>query len=122
MAKKILIVEDEKPIANALFNKLKSEGFEPKMVINGQEALDILAQEKFDLILLDLMMPIVNGFEVLKKMKDLNNTAPVIVLSNLGQEEDVQKAMEMGAKNFFVKADTPLIEVINQINHALELV
>ena len=119
MAKKILIAEDERPIAQALYNKLKSEGFEPKLAHNGQEALDLLTQEKVDLILLDLMMPVVDGFGVMAKLKENNDQTPIIVLSNLGQESDIQKAMEMGAKNFYVKADTPLLEVIKQINGAL---
>lgn len=116
--KKILIAEDERPIANALFNKLTSEGFEPKMVINGQEALDALSKEKYDLILLDLMMPVVDGFVVLKKLKDGNNQIPVIVLSNLGQENDVKRAKDLGAKDYFVKANTKvkdLIVIINQV-------
>ncbi len=117
--KKILIAEDERPIANALFNKLTSEGFEPKMVINGQEALDALGKEKYDLILLDLMMPVVDGFVVLKKLKDENNQIPVIVLSNLGQEDDVKRAKDLGAMDYFVKANTKVKDLIVIINQAL---
>lgn len=119
-AKKILIVDDERPIAQALFYKLQSETFNPKVASNGQEALDALNKEKFDLILLDLMMPVMDGFGVMSKMKEANITTPVIVLSNLGQESDIKKAMDMGAKNYFVKADTPIKKVIEIINQALE--
>lgn len=119
MSKKVLIAEDEKPIANALFNKLKSEGFDADLVINGQEALNAIKSEKFDLILLDLMMPVMDGFGVLSKMKEEGNTTPVIILSNLGQEVDIEKAKSMGAKDYFVKADTPIKEIVKKINEAL---
>lgn len=121
MSKKILIAEDERPIANALFNKLKSEGFYVVMVANGQEAIEAMKKEKFNLILLDLMMPIIDGFGVLTKMKEEGNLTSVIVLSNLGQEIDIEKAKALGAKDYFVKADTPIKEIVKKINAALEI-
>ena len=113
--KKILICEDEKPLSSALSLKLKSAGYESKVAGNGREGLEILAKEKFDLVLLDLIMPEVDGFGVLEEMKKQGNPTPVIVLSNLGQEEDVKKAKDSGAKDFFIKADTPLSSVIEKI-------
>lgn len=118
-AKKILIAEDEKPMAMALVLKLNKSGFEAKAVFNGEEAIDILTKEKFDLIVLDLIMPKVDGFQVLAKLKEIGSQAPVIVSSNLSQEEDFNRAKELGAVDFFVKSDTSINEVVEHIQKAL---
>jgi len=119
--KKILIAEDEKPMAHALDLKLKHSGFETKVVFDGQEALEAIKAEKFDLILLDLMMPKKDGFAVLTEMKNQQNTTPVIVLSNLSQAEDEERAKKMGAKDYFIKTDIPLTEIIEQIKKVLKI-
>src|SRR3972149_4877905 len=102
--KKILIVEDEKTIARPLTLKLKCSVFEAQNAYDGQEALDVLAKSKFDLIILDLVMPKVNGFEVLEKLKEQHSKTPVIVVSNLNQEEDIAKAKSLGA-DYFLKTE-----------------
>ena len=117
--KKILIVEDEEPMARALVLKLEKEGYEAKSVEDGSKALEVLDKEKFDLILLDLMMPKLDGFGVLEEIKKRNIKVPVIVSSNLSQDSDFKKAKELGAKDFFVKSDTPLVQVIKHIKEAL---
>ncbi|MFH1292152.1 MAG: response regulator [bacterium] len=117
--KKILIVEDEEPMARALVLKLNKEGYEAISAENGAKALEVLDKEKFDLILLDLMMPKLDGFGVMAEMKKRKIKIPVIVSSNLSQESDFKKAKEMGAKDFFVKSDTPLVQVIEHIKEAL---
>ncbi len=119
--KKILIAEDEKPMAHALELKLKHSGFETKVVFDGQEALEAINADKFDLILLDLMMPKKDGFTVLTEMRNQQNNTPVIVLSNLSQAEDEEKAKKLGAKDYFVKTDIPLTEIIDRIKKVLNL-
>ncbi len=120
-AKKILIVEDERPLAHALEMKLKHEGFAPEVVANGEDALNALEHAtEYSLMLLDLIMPRVDGFTVLSEMKRRGiGIPPVMVLSNLGQEEDRRKAKELGAVNYFVKSNTPISEIVSAIKQAL---
>jgi len=114
-SKKILIVEDEKAISKALELKLTYEGFDVKTVFNGVEALSLLEKEKFDLILLDLVMPKLDGFGVLEVLKSKGNKIPIIVSSNLSQKEDYQRAKDLGAIDFLIKSDTPVAEVVKKI-------
>lgn len=115
LSKKILIVEDEKPISKALELKLSISGYNVRCAFDGIEAIELLKKEKFDLILLDLMMPKKDGFTVLQEMKDKGIKVPVIVSSNLSQSEDFSKAKQLGAVDFFVKSNTPIVEVVNNI-------
>ncbi len=117
--KKILIVDDEKPMVRALELKLGHTGFEVKSVFDGEEAMETLAKEKYDLILLDLIMPRKDGFAVMAEMKEKMIGTPVIVLSNLGQKEDVQRSRELGAKGYIIKSNTTLLEIVNQVRKAL---
>jgi len=117
---KILIAEDEKPMAKALELKLSHAGYEIVIALNGQEALDQMAASKFDLVLLDLMMPMLDGFSVLNQLKEKGDTTPIVVLTNLNQQEDIQKAKDLGAIDFFIKSDTPLAEVIGHVENALK--
>lgn len=110
--KQILIVEDEKPMAKALELKLNKSGFEATAVFDGEEALRILSEQSFDLILLDLIMPKRDGFGVLEGMKEQGIKAKVIITSNLSQESDIKRAKELGAVDFFVKSDTPLTRIV----------
>jgi CheY-like chemotaxis protein len=113
--KKILVAEDEKPMANALKLKLESEGYQVVLAFNGKEAIEALESEKFDLLLLDLVMPEKTGFDVLEEIKSKNLSIPVIVLSNLAQEEDIGKAKKFGVINYFVKSNTSLSEISEHI-------
>lgn len=114
-AKKILIAEDEKALSKALTLKFTREGFTVTVANNGQEALDILDKEKFDVIVLDLVMPKVDGFAVLQKLKDMKNKVPLIVTSNLSQEEDMKRAKALGANEFFIKSDTSLSDLVDHV-------
>lgn len=115
--KKILIAEDEKAYATVLKNKLQSEGASVETAENGEQALKILSTNKPDLLLLDLMMPTKDGFEVLKEIRQNENLKDlkVIVLSNLGQEEDIAKAKQLGAIDYIIKSDTSLADAIRKI-------
>lgn len=120
-AKRILIVEDEAPMARALELKLNHSGFDAVAAHSGQAALDLLAKEQFDLVLLDLIMPGLDGFAVLTSLKQRSSTIPVIVLSNLNQPEDIKKAKDLGARDFFIKSDVPLANVVAQVRATLKI-
>lgn len=113
--KKILIIEDEKDLAEALREKLTAAQFEVVCAFDGKEGINYLEEYQFDLVLLDVIMPKMDGFEVLKKIKKMNSTIPVVILSNLSQPEDEKRALDMGAKAFFLKSNTPLSKVIEYI-------
>lgn len=117
--KKILIVEDDQPLAHALELKLTNEGFQTTVVSDGEAALDVLSKEQFDLTLLDLILPKKDGFTVLAELKTRNSTMPVVVLSNLGQEADTKKAKELGALNYFIKSDISIASIIEYIRKNL---
>jgi len=119
MAKRVLIVEDEKPLAHALDLKLQHEGFSTKIAENGKEALDALESEDFDVMLLDMMMPVMDGFQVLQQLMRSSAKHPVIfVLSNLSQHEDTDRVMELGVKKYFIKSDTPLSVIVEEVKNA----
>lgn len=118
-AQKILIAEDEKPMARALEIKLNKVGFETTVVFDGVEAISELTSNKYDLLLLDLMMPNKDGFSVLEDIKTKKIKVPVIVSTNLNQKDDIEKAMSLGAKDYFVKSDTPISDVVEHIKKVL---
>lgn len=120
-SKKILIVEDEKPMARALELKLTHSGFEVKSAPNGEEALKILEQETFDLILLDLVMPKMDGFKVLEELSARGIKSKVIVTSNLSQQEDIKRAKALGAQDYFIKSNTPIANIVEYVNKALHV-
>lgn len=120
--KKILIVEDERLIAKPLAMKLQFSGFEVKNAYDGEEALLMMKNESFDLILLDLMMPKVDGFKVLAEMKRVGNLTPVIVASNLDQEADVSRVLELGVTSYYVKTNTSLDEIVDSVKRDLGMI
>lgn len=115
--KRILIVEDERPLAHALELKFSHEGYETITASNGQEGLDKANTEKFDIILLDLIMPQLDGFEFMEQLK---HKTPVIILSNLGQDEDKERAKELGAIGYYVKSNTPITEIIKTVKSTVK--
>jgi DNA-binding response OmpR family regulator len=119
--KKILIAEDENAIAKALQLKLEHLGFEVELANNGEEALKALKKTKFDLMLLDIMMPKIDGFGVLAGLKDLDYKPIVLISSNLSQSSDHDKAVSLGADDFLVKSDVSLKEIVEKVNAALGL-
>lgn len=113
----VLIVEDDKFLSKIFQTKLSKEGFNIALAGNGKQALELAKKQKPALILLDLIMPVMSGFETLEALKadaELNDV-PVIVLSNLGQESDIQKAKELGAVDFMIKANVAIQEVVKII-------
>lgn len=105
MAKKILVIEDDKYLREVLVEKLKKEGYGVVEAVDGEAGLKETSDEKPDLVVLDIILPLMNGFDYLEaKGKDeALRTIPVIILSNLGQREDVERGMKLGAKDYMVK-------------------
>lgn len=118
---KILIIEDEKPMVRALELKLTHAGFEAKVAHNGEDGVTMVTSEAFDLIVLDIVMPKLDGFKFLEMMNEKKITTPVIVLSNLSQQEDENRARELGAREFLVKSDTPIMKVVEHIEKILHI-
>lgn len=116
----ILIIEDEKPMAQVLELKLNHAGFSTKVVFNGSDAVNLLLKETFDLILCDLIMPKMDGFTVLAILKERKIKTPIIVLSNLSQKADEKYAKDFGAKDFFIKSNTPLETIVERVTELLK--
>lgn len=117
-AKRVLIVEDERPLAHALELKLTHEGFETQVANNGQEGINLIMSGDFDVVLLDMMMPVMDGFQVLAELKKLDKQPIVFVLSNLSQREDEARVLEAGARKYFIKSDTPLSVIVDEVKNA----
>lgn len=117
----ILVVEDDKFLRELLVRKLFGEGFTVESAIDATGTFEILSRWKPDIILLDLILPGEDGFSILEKLKkdkELTDT-PVIILSNLGQQEDIDRAMALGAADFMVKANFTLDEIIEKVTKVL---
>lgn len=117
MAKKILLIEDEEIMIDLLQKKLTKEGYEISVARDGEEGLKAMREVKPDLILLDIIMPKMGGFEVMEEMgKDKNlKDIPVIVISNSGQPVELDKAQKLGAKDWLIKTEFDPQEVINKV-------
>jgi len=120
--KKILIVEDDKFLRELISRKLKEEGFDIVEAIDGEEGIKKLKEENPDLVLLDLILPGIDGFEVLSKAKEDSKTSsiPIIILSNLGQREEVEKGLKLGAIDYLIKAHFTPGEIIEKIKSILK--
>lgn len=116
---RILIVEDERPLSHALELKLGHEGYRTATAASGKQALEMGASGEHDLILLDLILPELDGFTILKELKAKGVKAPIVVLSNLGQAEDQTKAKELGAAAYLVKSNSPLSEIVALVKKLL---
>jgi len=121
-AKTILIIEDDKFLRELIAQKLLREGYEISEALDGEEGIKKIKEEKPDLILLDLILPGIDGFEVLSQMREESrlSSIPVIILSNLGQKEDVEKGMKLGAVDYLIKAHFTPGEIIEKIRKALK--
>ncbi|MCA9390400.1 response regulator [candidate division WWE3 bacterium] len=118
--KHILIVEDENPMARVLSMKLQQEGFEATIVGDGEAGIKSLEKDQYDLILLDILMPKVDGFSFLQKAKDMGNTVPIVVITNLSQQGDMHRAEELGAAKYLIKTDVNLNQIIDTVRETLE--
>jgi len=121
--KKILIIEDDLVLKNALEEFLTSEGFDVSFAIDGQTGVEKVISDKPDLVLLDIVLPKKDGYEVLKEVKENKETThiPIVLLTNLGGVADVEKALELGATTYLIKADYKLNEVTQKIKEILNI-
>ena len=121
-SRRILLAEDDRLLRKAAEATLKRKGFTVFTAEDGEEAFRVAKAELPDLVLLDLIMPKRQGFDVLRDLKGCPETAriPVIVLSNLGQERDIQQAMEYGAVAYYVKANLSLEGLVKRVEEALQ--
>ena len=117
----ILIVEDDTFLSSTYRLKFTKVGFTVYIAMDGQEAINILQNVRPDVILLDLVMPVKDGFTVLSEVKanDQYKTIPVIVTSNLSQKEDIDKAKELGAADFIIKSDVSLDDLVKKVQNLL---
>jgi DNA-binding response OmpR family regulator len=118
---RILIIEDEDVLIRVLKEKFEKEKFTVDIATDGDEALPIAKSTKPDLILLDIILPKSNGLEVLAKIKSDPELSliPVIILSNLGEDEGIKKALSLGAVDYMIKAQHPINEVVDKVKNYL---
>jgi DNA-binding response OmpR family regulator len=119
---KILLIEDDKFLRELIIQKLGREGFEVAEAPEGEIGLTKMKEEKPDLVLLDLILPGIDGFEVLRQIKEDSETSniPVVILSNLGQKDDVGRGMKLGATDYLVKAHFTPGEILSKIKSILK--
>jgi DNA-binding response OmpR family regulator len=120
---KIALIEDDKMLSKYLSASLKSDGgFEVFAAMDGEAGEKLVREKKPDLVLLDIIMPKKNGFEVLISLKKDKTTKkiPIIMMSNLNQQKDIDQAKKLGAANFFVKVDMETSEIIDRVKKFLK--
>lgn len=117
----VLVVEDEEFLVRALKDNLVAEGCSVSVATDGEEVVERLKEKKPSLILLDLLLPKKNGFDVLRDLKSNPEYQyiPVVVLSNLGEDVEIKRALELGASDYFVKSQHPIQEVIEKVQEYL---
>lgn len=119
--KKVLLIEDDPFLSVLLGNRLKKEGMEVIVVKSGAEAIQTLKSQKPDLVLLDIILPEKSGFEVMEEIKADPQVpeVPIIIISNLGQEADIERGTELGAVEYIIKARTPIDELVKRVKDFL---
>ena len=121
MKKKILIIEDEPMLSDLLYEVLVDEGFIVERTMSGEEGIKKIEDFNPDLILLDILLPFISGYDVLswlKKQKKFSSI-PVLVISNLGQEEEIKKSLSLGAKEHIIKSNFTLEEIVKKVKEFL---
>jgi len=113
--KKILIAEDDPFLVKIMANRLREEGFDVETANDGDEAMQKIKGCPYALLMLDLIMPNKNGFEVLQQMREDRCNIPALVFTNLSQEEDKEEVMSLGARGYYVKSDIAIDELVEVI-------
>ncbi len=116
--KTVLIVEDDEFLRSLAAKRLEKDGLAVKDAVNGEAALAAIKEQKFDLILLDLLLPGTDGFAVLEQARGIENgkEVPIVVFSNLGEKADIERAKKLGANDFLVKANFTLDDIVSKIH------
>jgi DNA-binding response OmpR family regulator len=119
--KKILIIEDEVALLYALQSKLTIEGFEVEAYSTGKEGLKAIKNKKFNLLILDIILPDTDGFEILKTVKSDPKTkdVPVVIISNLAEKDNISKGISLGAKDYLPKSQYHLNDIVKKIKDAM---
>ncbi len=119
--KKILIVEDEKLHLEMYQERFEKAGYQVLTAINGQLGLELAKKEKPDLVVLDILMPKMDGYEVIKRMKEdaRIRKIPILVLSNLGQDDEIKRGLELGADDYVIKTDITPTGLLNKVKKIL---
>jgi DNA-binding response OmpR family regulator len=119
--RRVLLVEDERMLAEMYATKFTMEGYEVVKAFDGAEGLAAAKESDPDIILLDIIMPKLDGFAVLKELRadPKLKSVPVVLLTNLGQDDDVSKGKKLGATDYFVKADHTPAEVVEKVKQTL---
>ncbi|QQS39306.1 response regulator [Candidatus Woesebacteria bacterium] len=115
----ILVAEDEDALAYALKLKLNQAGFKVRLVTTGDDVLKALEEREYDLLLLDILMPGKNGFEVMEIMREKAYKTPVVISTNLSDDRDMALAKKLGAKAYLIKTDYSLDEIVEKIEKCL---
>ena len=117
MPQKILIIEDDKFLRRLITERFKQENFETVEAANGEEGLRKTKEEKPNLVLLDLILPDADGFQILSKIKEDKNISsiPVIIFSNLGERKEMEKALRLGAVDYLIKAHFTPSEIVEKV-------
>lgn len=115
---KVLLVEDDPFLIDIYTTKLKTEGFDLLLAKNGEEALEKIENNKPSLVILDIVLPNMDGWQVLKQIKNIRGVEKmkILVLSNLGQKEEVEKGLKLGADKYLIKSDFTPSQVVKQLN------
>jgi DNA-binding response OmpR family regulator len=123
--KSILLIEDDPFLIDIYNTKLKEAGFSVEIATDGEEGLKKLAEKKFDLLILDIVLPQITGWEILEEIRDLKfkdkklKNLKIMVLSNLGQKEEVEKGINLGATKYLIKAHYTPSEIVKEIKEML---
>ena len=121
---KVLLVEDDAFLSSLLRNRLQKENLEVSYAADGEEAIAFLQANSPDLVLLDIILPKKSGFEVMEEIKNnpqmQGKEIPIIIISNLGQPEDVARGQDLGAIEYFIKARTSIDELVEKIKVFLD--
>ncbi|MBI4128346.1 MAG: response regulator transcription factor [Parcubacteria group bacterium] len=117
----ILVVEDDRLLRNLIVKMLTHEGLVTDAAVDGREALEKVAKSSYRLILLDLILPDLDGFEVLQRLKanPASSKIPVVICSNLGQEDEIARGKELGAVDYLIKANFTPDEIVSKIREIL---
>ena len=115
----VALIEDDQMLSEMYSIKFSKEGFRIVTAMNGADGLALIEKENPQIVLLDIIMPKMDGFQVLKELREKGVKTPVIMLTNLGQEEDIQKGKQLGATDYFVKSNFTPEAIVHKVRHVL---
>jgi len=124
--KKILLVEDDPFLIDIYQKKLKDSGFKVEVAKDGERALEILKEKNFDLMLLDIVLPKIDGWKILEELREMKKEKKdlekmkIVIWSNLGEKEDIKKGLSFGATSYLIKANFTPSEVVREIEKLLK--